>query len=409
MDLTNRNVVKIEHTLNTARYSLTPIETDLVLKMVAEIKNEDEDFKPYSFKVTDLETYFGKQLNRQTLKEMGRNLMKKPITIDTDDDGSFLICNWVSSFEYKSKMGLIELAFDPKLKPYLIQLQDEFFLKGDLRQILQLPSEHAKRIYMLLKQWELKGSLEVEIAEWQTILETKKTMRPYGTFKKSVLDVAVKLINEKTDLTVSYKPDKKGGRAYTHLVWTIRTKPSTRRDELPKFKAWFLKEFTGYTELLYEFYEGHIFLNDKGYFYDGMNKKRRFEEDEIERIWQQLLDRREHLKARKEIWEDWKEKQKMLKEKPLFDASDDVIDCRIEEITPYEPEHGEEVDLSGLTTKEILEMAFEDNATFSSQKEMEEDVAFQKEAIKQGFLARIGGFLTVVKEGFPTMPNEKGK
>ena len=78
MDLTNRNIVKIEHSLNTARYSLTPVETDLILKMVAEIKNEDEDFKPYSFKVTDLEGYFGKQLNRQTLKEMARNLMKKP-------------------------------------------------------------------------------------------------------------------------------------------------------------------------------------------------------------------------------------------------------------------------------------------------------------------------------------------
>jgi hypothetical protein len=38
---------------------------------------------------------------------------------------------------------------------------------------------------------------------------------------------------------------------------------------------------------------------------------------------------------------------------------------------------------------------------------MEEDIAFEKEAIKQGFLARIGGFLTVVKEGFPTMPNDK--
>lgn len=316
MDLTNRNVIKVEHSLNTARYSLTPVETDLVLKMVAEIRNEDEDFKPYSFKVTDLESYFGKQLDRRTLGEMARNLMRKPITINKGS-GSFLVCNWVSSFEYKAKMGLIELSFDPKLKPYLLQLQDELYLKTDLRQILQLPSEHAKRIYMLIKQWELKGSLEVNIAEWQKILETKKTMKPYGTFKKSVLDVAVKYINERTDLTVSYSP-KKTGRAYTHLIWTIRTKQSTRRDELPKFKAWFSKEFTGYNGLLFEFYEGNIFLNDKGYFYDGMNKKRRFEEDEIERIWQQLLDRWEQLKERKKVWESWKEHQKALNTKPLF-------------------------------------------------------------------------------------------
>jgi len=355
MDLTNRNIVKLEHSLNTARYSLTPVETDLVLKMVAEIKNEDEDFKPYSFKVTDLEGYFGKQLDRRTLNEMARNLMKKPITIDKGKEG-FLVCNWVSSFEYKSKMGLIELAFDPKLKPYLIQLQDELYLKGDLRQILQLPSEYAKRIYMLLKQWELKGSLEVEIAEWQRILEVPKSMKSYGDFKRKGLDVAVKYINEKTDMTVSYEP-KKTGRAYTHLVWTIRTKPSTKKDELPKFKAWFLKEFIGYDGLLYEFYEGHIFLNDKGYFYDGMNKKRRFEEDEIERIWQQLLDRREDLKARKEIWEAWKIQQKMLKEKPLFDASNDaVIDCRIEEVPPPKNWEGRRAEAQKELIEEMAEI-----------------------------------------------------
>jgi plasmid replication initiation protein len=158
MELSNRNVVKMGHSLNTAKYSLTPVETDIILKMVAEIRNEDEDFKPYSFKVTELEAYFGKQLNSQSLKKMAQELRKKNLTIDLEG-GGFLVTGWISSFEYKPKMGLIELAFDPKLKPYLIQLKDELYLKGDLRQILQLPSEYAKRIYMLLKQWELKGSL----------------------------------------------------------------------------------------------------------------------------------------------------------------------------------------------------------------------------------------------------------
>lgn len=347
MELSNRNVVKMGHSLNTAKYSLTSVETDIILKMVAEIKNEDEDFKPYSFKVTDLEGYFGKQLNPRSLKKMAQELRRKNLTIDLED-GGFLVTGWISSFEYKPKMGLIELAFDPKLKPYLIQLKDELYLKGDLRQILQLPSEYAKRIYMLLKQWELKGSLEVEIAEWQRILEVPKSMKSYGNFKTKALDVAVNYINEKTDLTVSFEP-KKTGRAYTHLVWKIRTKPSTRRDELPKFKGWFLKEFTGYDGLLYEFYEGHIFLNDKGYFYDGMDKKRRFEEDEIERIWQQLLDRREDLKARKEIWEAWKVQQKMLKEAPL-----PFIDTVMEDEPIYEEYTKEEAEEMGAFVEDAL-------------------------------------------------------
>jgi hypothetical protein len=347
MELSNRNVVKMGHSLNTAKYSLTSVETDIILKMVAEIKNEDEDFKPYSFKVTDLEGYFGKQLNPRSLKKMAQELRRKNLTIDLED-GGFLVTGWISSFEYKPKMGLIELAFDPKLKPYLIQLKDELYLKGDLRQILQLPSEYAKRIYMLLKQWEQKGSLEVEIAEWQRILEVPKSMKSYGNFKTKALDVAVNYINEKTDLTVGFEP-KKTGRAYTHLVWKVRTKPSTRRDELPKFKAWFLKEFMGYDGLLYEFYEGHIFLNDKGYFYDGINKKRRFEEDEIERIWQQLLDRREDLKARKEVWEAWKAQQKMLKEAPL-----PFIDTVMEDEPIYEEYTKEEAEEMGAFVEDAL-------------------------------------------------------
>lgn len=368
MELSNRNVVKMGHSLNTAKYSLTSVETDIILKMVAEIKNEDEDFKPYSFKVTDLEGYFGKQLNPRSLKKMAQELRRKNLTIDLED-GGFLVTGWISSFEYKPKMGLIELAFDPKLKPYLIQLKDELYLKGDLRQILQLPSEYAKRIYMLLKQWELKGSLEVEIAEWQRILEVPKSMKSYGNFKTKALDVAVNYINEKTDLTVGFEP-KKTGRAYTHLVWKIRTKPSTRRDELPKFKAWFLKEFIGYDGLLYEFYEGHIFLNEKGYFYDGKDKKRRFEEDEIERIWQQLLDRREDLKARKEVWEAWKEKQKMLKEAPL-----PFIDV-VEDDTPNVVE---------VTKEEAEEMG----AFFEDALSAEDAIEASKPSSANGFFERI--------------------
>jgi hypothetical protein len=46
-------------------------------------------------------------------------------------------------------------------------------------------------------------------------------------------------------------------------------------------------------------------------------------------------------------------------------------------------------------------MAFEDNATFSSQKEMKENVAFEKEGIKQGFLGWIRGFFNRSKRGIP--------
>jgi plasmid replication initiation protein len=315
MSLSNRNIVKQSYELNNARYSLTAVETDIIMRMIAEVRNEDEDFKPYRFKVSELEKKIGKQLDRRSLKTMALELRRKNLTIDKGTDG-FLVTGWVSSFEYFAKTGEMELCFDPKLKPYLLKLQGHFAM-SDIRQIFQLSSEYAKRIYTIFKQWEKIGNYTIEVSEWQKLFEVPKSMMIYNRFKEKILEVAKDQINKNTDLHVDYK-EIKTGRKITHLVWSIREKPTTKRDQLPKFKAWFLKEFSGYEGLLCELYEGHIFLNDKGYFYDGMNTKRHFDEDEIERIWQQLLDRWEQLKERKKVWESWKEHQEALNTKPLF-------------------------------------------------------------------------------------------
>lgn len=219
MSLTNRNVVKQSYELNNARYSLTAVETDIIMRMIAEVKNEDEDFKPYRFKVSELEKKMGKQLDRRSLKKIALELRRKNLTIDKGKEG-FLITGWVSSFEYIAKSGEMELCFDPKLKPYLLQLQSHFAM-ADIRQIFQLSSEYAKRIYTIFKQWEKLGKYTVEVVEWQKIFEVPKTQLMYGEFKRKVIDVAVKQINENTELEVSYK-EIKTGRKITHLEWTIK-------------------------------------------------------------------------------------------------------------------------------------------------------------------------------------------
>ena len=42
------------------------------MKMIAEIKNEDVDFKSYSYKVTELESKIGRRLDREYLKNTAR-------------------------------------------------------------------------------------------------------------------------------------------------------------------------------------------------------------------------------------------------------------------------------------------------------------------------------------------------
>jgi len=219
MNLTNRNIVKQSYELNNARYSLTAVETDIIMRMIAEVKNEDEDFKPYRFKVSELEMKMGKQLNRNTIKSIADGIARKPIRIDKGK-GSFLTIGWVSSFEYYAEKGEIELCFDPKLKPYLLKLNSHF-ATADIRQIFQLSSEYAKRIYTIFKQWQQVGKYSVEVAEWQKILEVPKSMLNYADFKRKVIEIAKEQINKNTDLHVEYK-EIKTGRKITHLEWTIK-------------------------------------------------------------------------------------------------------------------------------------------------------------------------------------------
>lgn len=219
MALSSRNIVKQSYELNNARYSLSSVETDIIMRMIAEVKNEDEDFKPYRFKVSELEKKMGKGINRDTLKSIALGLRKKNLTIDKGKDG-FLVTGWVSSFEYFAKSGEMELCFDPKLKPYLLKLQSHF-VKADIRHILQLTSEYAKRIYTIFKQWQELGKYTIEVAEWQKILEVPKSMLIYNRFKEKILEVAKEQINKNTDLQVDYK-EIKTGRKVTHLEWTIK-------------------------------------------------------------------------------------------------------------------------------------------------------------------------------------------
>lgn len=219
MKMTGRNVVKQSYELNNARYSLTAVETDLIMRMIAEIKNEDKDFHPYRFKVADVEERIGKKLNRASLKTMAQELRRKNLTIDKGKEG-FLVTGWVSSFEYYAERGEIELSFDPKLKPYLLELQSHF-VKADVRYLFQLSSEYAKRIYTIFKQWEKIGTHTVSVEEWQKMLQVPESMKRYDNFKRKVIETAREQINAKTDLDVEYK-EIKTGRKVTGLEWTIR-------------------------------------------------------------------------------------------------------------------------------------------------------------------------------------------
>jgi hypothetical protein len=111
------------------RYGLSLQEKRLILWLVSAIRPGDTDFHSYRVSVRQFAELLGLEKNKNIYAQVAavtRRLMRRVIEIETLDEKRFLQIHWLSSAEYHLGQGCVDLCFDPKLKPYLLQLKDQF-------------------------------------------------------------------------------------------------------------------------------------------------------------------------------------------------------------------------------------------------------------------------------------------
>ena len=89
----------------------------------------------------------------------------------------------------------------------LISLKSNF-TRYRLREILNLKSKHSIKIYELCASVLYKGKLEISLDDLKHYLGIDGKYKDYRDFRKSVLDLSVKDINENTYLYITYEPIK---------------------------------------------------------------------------------------------------------------------------------------------------------------------------------------------------------
>lgn len=223
------HVITQSNELTEARYFLTVGEQKIILLLISMINPEDTDFKSYEMKVTDFAKIM--EINGKSLYERLNIILDKLLSrvIHIPKSTGFLKIGWVSSAEYIEGTGVIQLGFDSKLKPYLLQLQKNF-KSYNLRLIVQFKSAYSVRIYMLLKQYENIKTREFDVLELKEILGIKDDEYPrYADFKKRVLTQAKKEFETKNAETGGYISDItfdletiRTGREITRLRFKIR-------------------------------------------------------------------------------------------------------------------------------------------------------------------------------------------
>jgi plasmid replication initiation protein len=220
--------IRKHNDLIEAKYQLPNLqEQRLILMLLSQIKMDDEDFKSYRITVVDFAEILGlkgkdiySELDRTTLALVSR-------TVSIRNGKSFLHVNWLSSAKYQSGSGYIELAFDPNLKPYLLQLKSHY-TQYKSNDILHFKSIYSIRLYELLKKeaFKARNGCFAVLFEYEQLREHfgigKKEYALFAHFRTKTIEPAIKEISSKTDLNINDVRYGKTGRKITNITFCIK-------------------------------------------------------------------------------------------------------------------------------------------------------------------------------------------
>ena len=228
----NDLVVK-DNALINASYNLEVTEQRLILLSIIRARETGKGISSDSkleIHASDYASRFDvtKEAAYSALKNAVNNLFERKFSfkeIHKDTNKEIVVkSRWVSRIAYVDDLATLEVTFAPDVVPLITRLE-KHFTSYQLKQVAQLTSKYAIRLYEFLIAWrdvgktpvislsEFRAKLGLEINEYQKMVN----------FKSRVLEPAIKQINELTDIHVKYE-QYKTGRSISGLSFTFKHK-----------------------------------------------------------------------------------------------------------------------------------------------------------------------------------------
>ena len=237
-----RELVVKDNALINASYNLDLVEQRLILLAIVEARESGKGINANDPLTVHAESYinqFGVHRNTayQALKDACNDLFARQFSYQKINERGNIEnyrSRWVSEIGYVDNEAVVKLIFAPAIVPLITRLE-EHFTKYELQQVSNLSSAYAVRLYELLIAWRSTGSTPIiELSDFrQRIGVLDNEYKRMERFKTSVLELAIKQINEHTDITVKYEQHKRG-RSISGFSFTFKQKkkdnPSIERD-----------------------------------------------------------------------------------------------------------------------------------------------------------------------------------
>ena len=230
-----KSYVKQHNAITSGRYEYTSAMLDILFMTLAMIDTDKPNERTFQIYQRDIEAITWHKWNYQQLREATEGIGSRMFEIETPRSLKQL---WLfSSVEYLLGTGSFLVKVNEDAMPYFFELKNNFTVLH-LKSVLSCSSKFAKRLYAIACQWRSVGYHTFEISELKQMLglidkDGKEQFKQFTQFKKDVLEIAAKQINEYTDINLSYEFIKKG-RSF-HKVKLLINKALNKQPELPLY------------------------------------------------------------------------------------------------------------------------------------------------------------------------------
>lgn len=242
-------VVK-DNSMIGASYSLGVAEQRLIFLAIIEAREQDTLIKAGGLLRISAQSY-AKQFNVEkhtaykVLREGADGLYDAEFNYSYADKKTGKLFNarsrFVQKIAYADELGCVELVFAEDVVPLITRLEERY-TEYELKQVSSLQSEYAIRLYELLIQWRSVGKVpQMPLEEFRSkvgVLDGQ--YQDLSDLKKRVLKLALKQINEHTDIIADYDQHKTG-KAVTGLSFRFKPKPKTVTSAAKDNKDAFIK------------------------------------------------------------------------------------------------------------------------------------------------------------------------
>ena len=228
-----------DNALIEASYMLDLAEQRLILLAILEAREQQTLIQAGSLLRIHASNYVNqfdveKHTAYKVLKDAVKGLYEAGFAYSKADERTGKIghykSRWVDKIGYIDELGCVDLVFASDVIPLITRLEQRF-TEYDIKQVSNLQSKYAVRLYELIIQWRSTGKTPmIDLQDLRNRLGLSDSeYNRSDNFKRRVLDLAIKQINDNTDIKATYEQHKQGQKieGFT-FKFTVKAKPKDK-------------------------------------------------------------------------------------------------------------------------------------------------------------------------------------